>query len=268
MNRARKILIRLLGEKRYLALLANTFQQFYRRGWLGNDYQDIYFLRKFVREGDYCIDIGAHLGYYTMELSRLVKQKGRVFAIEPMSKFNQTLHGLLDSKKISNVTLYQLALGGRGEWVEMGIPQVDNVKKYGYARVKESSEFLQFVESEKVRNESGDRLFESIGRLDFIKCDVEGLEVSVFSDLQGTVKKHLPVLLCELGDLKDRIRLYEMLLPYQYGVYMLEQGLLHPLDIYSGTRPVSHNHYFIPAARLSGWKNLIVGTHPSLPGKD
>ena len=70
MSRIRKMLLYSLGEKRYLRLLAGSFQQLYKTGRLGVDYQDIYFLKNLVRPGDYCIDIGAHLGYFTIELSR------------------------------------------------------------------------------------------------------------------------------------------------------------------------------------------------------
>ncbi|HEY1214671.1 MAG TPA: hypothetical protein VGE93_13655, partial [Bryobacteraceae bacterium] len=58
----RKILLSTLGEKKYLSLLSNAFQWLYPTGMLGKEYQDIYFLKKFIRPGDGCIDIGAHLG--------------------------------------------------------------------------------------------------------------------------------------------------------------------------------------------------------------
>ncbi len=247
MNSLRKILLSLLGEKRYLSLLAFSFQQLYKTGKLGDDYQDIYFLKQIIREGDICADIGAHLGYYTVELSRLVKSSGRVFAVEPMSKFHDTLQNLLKKKNINNVQLYQLALGGKTEYVEMGIPKVNNVKKFAYARVMQQSG-LQFVESEKVKNESGDHLFENLPRLDFIKCDVEGLEVPVFMSMMKTIAKHQPVILCELFDKNERIKLFEMLSPLGYRVYYLQNKTMHALDVYGDIKPISHNHYFIPAS--------------------
>ena len=38
----------------------------------------------FVKPGDWVIDIGANVGYYTWRLAHLVGQHGRVLAIEPM----------------------------------------------------------------------------------------------------------------------------------------------------------------------------------------
>jgi FkbM family methyltransferase len=250
MSRIRKMLLYSLGEKRYLRLLANSFQTLYKTGRLGVDYQDIYFLKNLVRKGDQCIDIGAHLGYFTLELGRLAGNNGHVYAIEPMSKFFRTLKGMVENKGLMNITLYQYAMGGDTDFVEMGIPRVNNVKKFAYARVIRSSTFLEYVESEQVKNVYGDELFRFLPRVDFIKCDVEGLEIAVFRSFIDIIRKHQPVILCELGDLQERKRLLDMLSPFSYRIYYLENKKLKPLDPETDVRPVSHNHYFIPQNRL------------------
>ncbi len=253
----RKVLLAVLGEKRYLHLLANGFQQIYRAKRLGRDYDDIYFLKKFIREGDWCIDIGAHLGYFSLELSRLVKGEGKVFAVEPMSKFNTVLERLLVRYKIHNVTVYPVALGGKGEYVEMGIPRVDNRKRFAHARVMESSPGLQYVESEKVTNKSGDELFGNLKRLDFIKCDVEGLEYPVFLSMMETLKTQLPLLLCEFFDSNERIKLYELLQPLGYRLYKLDNEKWHAIDVYGEANMISQNNYFIPAAHRQRLAHLF-----------
>ena len=251
MSRIRKLLLYSLGEKRYLRLLAGSFQKLYKTGRLGVDYQDIYFLKNMVRPGDYCIDIGAHLGYFTMELSRLAGNNGHVYAIEPMSKFFNTLKAIVENKKLENTTLYQVAMGGDEEFVEMGIPKVNNVKKFAYARVKNAHTYLEYVESEKVKNAHGDELFRNLPRVDFIKCDVEGLELPVFQSFLEILRKQQPILLCELG-VPERKSLMDLLAPFSYKLFYLENKKLRPLETDSPVRPVSHNHYFIPQSRLQG----------------
>lgn len=258
MNRIKQTLLSVLGEKKYLSLLANSFQKVYKAGLPGKDYQDIYFLKEIIKEGNYCIDIGAHLGYYTCELSRLVKSSGKVFAIEPMSKFHSTLKNLLKGKNIRNVELFQVALGGDGEYVEMGIPKVNNIKKFAYARVMKTSTHLEYIESEKIKNESGDYLFKDLPRLDYIKCDVEGLEVPVFASMLEVLEKHHPLLLCELADQNERIKFYEMIMHLGYHAYALENKKLYLLDVYSNKKPISHNHYFVPQQHEKRLKHLIA----------
>jgi FkbM family methyltransferase len=257
MSGFRKMLLFSLGEKRYLRLLASSFQRLYKTGRLGVDYQDIYFLKNLVRPGDFCIDIGAHLGYFTIELSRLCGDKGQVYAIEPMSKFYNTLREITDRKKLKNITLYHYAMGGDSAFVEMGIPRVNNVKKFAYARIMRSSTFLEYVESEKVKNASGDELFLELPRVDFIKCDVEGVELSVLQSFREVISKHHPVVLCELSDPKDRKHLLDLLSPYSYGLYYLENKNLKALQVDSPVNPVSHNHYFIPSNRLQKIAHLF-----------
>lgn len=258
MSRIRKMLLFSLGEKRYLRLLANSFQQLYKTRRLGVDYQDVYFLKNLVKPGFHCIDIGAHLGYFTIELSRLAGTNGHVYAIEPMSKFFNTLKTLVEKKELKNITLYQYAMGGETGYVEMGIPRLNNVKKYAYARVKSTHATLDYVESEKVKNVYGDELFRYLPSVDFIKCDVEGLELSVFQSFIEIIRKHQPILLCELGDPQDRKRLLDLLSPFDYRLYYLENRKLKALETESPIRPVSHNHYFIPASRLHTLAGLIL----------
>jgi FkbM family methyltransferase len=257
MSRIRKMLLNSLGEKRYLHLLASSFQTLYKTGRLGIDYQDVYFLKNLIGPGDFCVDIGAHLGYFTFELSRLAGPGGHVYAIEPMSKFFNTIKNIAAHKKLKNITLLQNAMGAETEWVEMGIPQLNNVKKFAYARVKSTHSYLDYVESEKVKNLSGDEFFLSIPRLDFIKCDVEGLEVSVFETFLGSIGKFKPIILCELEDAKKRKTLLDLFSPFGYALYYLENKKLKAISAESSVDPVSHNYYFIPEGRLQNLLALI-----------
>jgi FkbM family methyltransferase len=251
MSFVRKLLLSSLGEKRYLRLLAASFQQLYKTGRLGVDYQDIYFLKRLIRPGDCCIDIGAHLGYFTFEMARLAGPDGHVYAIEPMTKFYTTLKDLIEKRRARNITLEQYAMGAESEWVEMGIPRVNKVKKFAYARAVEYNNFMEYAESEKVRNIRGDEHFGGLPRLDFIKCDVEGLELAVFGSFRSLIEKHRPLILCELGDPRDRRRLLDLLKDQHYAIYYLRNKRLMPIEPDSPVKPVSHNHYFIPKEKMA-----------------
>jgi FkbM family methyltransferase len=251
------VLLRILGEKKYLSLLANSYQRLYRAGLLGKEYRDVYFLRDIIRKGDYCIDIGAHLGYFTLPLSRLAGKEGRVFAVEPMTAFYNTLQRLLQKKQADNVTLYQVALGGEGDFVEMGVPHTGAGKHFAYARVTAGNSHFTFHETERVRNESGDHLFAGLPRVDYIKCDVEGLEYQVFRSMIETVRIHQPVLLCEIIQREQRISLFELLQPFGYRVYILDNDRLSPIDVYAEGPVFSQNDYFIPPRHLERLRHLI-----------
>jgi hypothetical protein len=109
---------------------------------------------------------------------------------------------------------------------------------------------LEYVESEKVKNVYGDELFRNLSRVDFIKCDVEGLELPVFQSFLEVIRKHRPIILCELGDPVERKRLLDLLGEFGYALYYLDNKKLKQLDPESAIRPVSHNHYYIPQIRI------------------
>ena len=257
MKKVKLVLLKLLGEQKYLFFVASSFQRLYVTGRLGMEYQDIYFLKKFVQSGDTCIDIGAHLGYYTFELSRLVGKEGKVVAIEPVSKFHKVLSKMISARKIQNIELHKVALGGEGKVVEIGIPMVNKQKKFGYARIRELSQDLEYVESETVPNVKGDELFAPLERIDFIKCDVEGAEVGVFKSMPRLISIHKPALLLELADKNERIKMMQLLSNDGYQAYHLRNKLLKRIDVHSNEKAISHNHYFIPASRLNHFKHLI-----------
>lgn len=118
---------------------------------------------------------------------------------------------------------------------------------------------MEYDESEKVKNVSGDELLAGLQQLDFIKCDVEGAEVPVFTSMLNVLQQHKPVLLCELADKNELIKMYDMLRPLTYEPYILKNGRLHRISVQSGEQAISHNYYFIPAARVSRHKPVIAG---------
>jgi FkbM family methyltransferase len=258
MKRIKLLLLKLLGEEKYLSFVAASYQRLFPTGRLGEVYQDVYFLKKFIRNGDTCIDIGAHLGYYTFELSRLVGNEGSVVAIEPVGKFVNVLKKLIASRKIKNIELLKTALGGEGKVVEIGIPIIDNQKRFGYARIREISQEMEYAETETVPNAKGDELFASLKRIDFIKCDVEGAEVAVFKSMPQVISRHRPILLLELGDKNSRVIMKQLLSDCGYEVYHLRNNMLKRIDVHSDERAVSHNHYFIPSSRLDRFQHLLT----------
>lgn len=251
------LLLKILGEKKYLFFVSSAFQQLYKTGKLGKLYQDIYFLKNIISKGDYVADIGAHLGYYTFELSRLTGNTGKVIAIEPVTKFHNVIQKKSQTEKYSNIELHKVAIGGKGEFVEIGIPLINNQKRYGHSRLKEIHESFDYAETEKVPNIIGDEFFKALPRLDFIKCDIEEAEVLAFTSMLTIIEKNHPIILCELGDKEERIKMYKMLLPLGYSPYILKDSKLHAINISSDEVAISFNYYFITTDKIEKLKDVI-----------
>ncbi|TDX00255.1 FkbM family methyltransferase [Dinghuibacter silviterrae] len=252
------ILIQVLGERRYLQTLCSSFQRFLRLGWLNKSfYRDVYFLKEYIRPGDTCIDIGAHLGYYSFELCRLSGETGAVYAVEPISKFNSVIERYMRRHAYPTLRLFKVALGGDGGTVAMGIPQVGARKRFAYAKIIEKSDAFDFVETEQVRNEDPNELFGHLPKIDFIKCDVEGFEVRLFAKMQPTVARYRPMIVCELNAVTDRADMARMLEPLGYACYFLEGWKWRKIDAYGPTTYFPHNYYYLTAEHIKAHKELV-----------
>jgi len=70
---------------------------------------------KYVR----ILDIGAHDGWYTLFLARLMGDRGKIFAIEPSEKIFSILKHNVELNAQTNVVLYMIPLSDKHEAVDM-----------------------------------------------------------------------------------------------------------------------------------------------------
>ncbi len=149
--------------------------------------------RAIVKAGDTVFDIGANLGFHLVLLSHLVGPRGKVFAFEPNPLLRRNL--ALTVSHLSNTTLYPCALSD--EKGEMTFFISEDHMKSSLGEWLKDSEITQQV---KCQTRCMDELVDA-GELpvpDFIKCDVEGAELKVFTGAQKTLNRtDAPVILFE-----------------------------------------------------------------------
>lgn len=165
-------------------------------------------LRRVVRRGDVCLDVGAALGVYTVVLSRLVGESGEVHSVEPVSFAHPVLSALLRPRQGPNIRRHALALGGSpGEGV-IRVPLRGGGPVTGrsflstdHCDLGANREFDEHVDV-VVRTDTLDGFCSSraLDRLDFIKADVEGAELMVLQGGAETIKRCRPALLLEVED--------------------------------------------------------------------
>ncbi len=88
----------------------NDFRM-YHLGSLDQENQDYFnVLKQNIHTGDTVVDIGANIGYYTLLMSNLVGNGGKVFAFEPEPKNFEILQKNLELNQIKNVIVEQKAV--------------------------------------------------------------------------------------------------------------------------------------------------------------
>jgi hypothetical protein len=74
-----------------------------------------------LHPGANVMDVGAHIGAFTLDASRAVGEAGRVFAIEPLSQSFRLLQMNLEANKIKNVVTFHMAAGNHNSNVVLNV---------------------------------------------------------------------------------------------------------------------------------------------------
>ncbi len=153
-------------------------------------------------EGDVFLDVGSHIGQFTVPVSRAVGERGLVIAVEPEDNACRELERNLRLNVASNVRILRVALGDQsGEallaWSGGSCPSL----LHGPVKTGETlstSPFDSSTGSQAVTLEVGDEVMER-ERLPIpkaVKIDVEGYEYHVLCGLARTLRSPSCKLLC------------------------------------------------------------------------
>jgi FkbM family methyltransferase len=166
---------------------------------------DFYRLSEWVSIGDWVIDIGANIGYYTVELAQLVGNKGRVFAFEPVLQTFELLAANVSRLNLENVTLFNLAASENIGRAGINIPKFDTgLDNYYRASLTENCSCRQVfcIPINSVKFPVPIKL---------VKIDVEGHELQTLKGMSGLLKNDRPLLIVE-GDsaaVEDYLKIYD-----------------------------------------------------------
>lgn len=155
-------------------------------------------LRKIIKPGDICWDIGANIGFYTCLLASRVEENGAVIAFEPASRTCGYLHENVSLNQFTNVTVVNKGLGDTQEQRHL---------HYSEAGLAEGTASLKYVHgraaSERVTLDTIDNLLRELPAPNFVKIDVEGYQLEVLRGGEHLLKTHAPLLIAELKDVGE-----------------------------------------------------------------
>jgi FkbM family methyltransferase len=162
---------------------------------------DVEPIKCFIRPGDSAIDLGANIGWYTTVLSRLVGERGKVYAVEPIPETFTLLSSVIEKLGLTNVTLFNCAVSDSNGSAVMEVPK----HEYGGANF-----YMAHIVSGKGSELSLDKFEVPLRPLDslipgelskgvtFVKCDVEGHELAVLKGASHFFEKVKPAMMIEV----------------------------------------------------------------------
>lgn len=178
--------------------------------------------RALLREGDVCVDAGAHIGYFTLMASRLVGRSGHVYALEPERETYSSLLTNLELNSATNVSALCVGAGSEDRLEPFFPSPLGNTgsaafrHRWGDVRADQPT-----PRQAPVRTISSLVPVDELPRLRLVKIDVEGYELEALRGVAAVFESgHRPSLIVEihgkvgrgagpwLADLRSRYSLF------------------------------------------------------------
>ena len=159
--------------------------------------EEIRFVRSLLKPDDTAIDVGAHIGFFTMHMAAAVGPSGRVYAFEPSDANADLLErSVMENRFGDRVVFERTAVGAAPGTATLTFP-VETLNSGGAYVLREGTAPLTGNLVKTVPMIALDAL--DIRRpVRLIKMDVEGAEPQVVCGAERLLKEDRPVILSEL----------------------------------------------------------------------
>ena len=248
MGTIKKILYLLLSQNTYFRLLHRGFYVLFDLGILRNDpkFKYHYMVKKVIEPSFTVIDIGANLGYFSRNFARLAK-KGKLISVEPVPQFYSVLSYFM--KKYPNTVVYNVALGNEAGSVTMVMPETNGMVRTGLPHISKSEEDLANFKTQEVKIIKGTELFKDCEKIDYIKCDIEGYELTVFEEIKPVLEKHQPYVQLEISTENT-----SKLLALMHGLQYTQFGISNFEFVREmGAQKEEGDYFFVPESKLASF---------------
>lgn len=140
-------------------------------------------VQKMIRKGDVVIDLGAHIGYYTLLFANLVGKTGRVIAFEPEPTNYELLEKNLKINGYKNVVLVNKAVSSKTGKNRLYLDEFNTAGNTLF-KLKEDQASIE------IDSISLDDYFKDYGgKINFVKMDIEGEEPEAIKGMCSILRR-------------------------------------------------------------------------------
>lgn len=154
-------------------------------------------LRTILQDNDIFFDVGAYIGWYSLNASQKVGKKGKVFAFEPNPSVAKLLEANCRRNKFNNIIIQKVALSDSNGYQDFWMGGEDML---GSLKKENTSRFSKKIKSIRVKINTLDTFFKErkIKKIRLIKIDAEGSDLQVIKGARSILKKFSPYLIIEV----------------------------------------------------------------------
>lgn len=223
-------------------------------------------VKQIVKPGMVVLDIGAHVGYYSRLLAKLVRASGKVIAFEPNPETFQLL--TKNMARFRNVTCLEVAAvdeemtltlyDGQLETGMSGLCDLEDYRQWTKQlstefapRAKQGYPFRSFT----VKGRPVDQCLAEMGitSVDFVKMDIEGAEMKALKGMKGCLSSSPNLVM--VMEFNPRLLQAFGVSPREVIDILKSYGFTHIEAICETTKPID-----LAADEFDEWtRNLIAG---------
>lgn len=153
-----------------------------------HDEEEAIMVKNNIKRDEIVVDLGAHIGYYTLMMAKLVGQNGKVFAFEPEPRNLKLLYKNIEVNSYKNIEVVPKAVSDIDGECTLFVGQ----ESFGANKIfKPKKTDTQEFEEIKTRTIRLDDYFEELGflkKISFIKMDIEGSEVRALQGMKNILE--------------------------------------------------------------------------------
>lgn len=167
----------------------------------GYELQTILAMKRYLKEGDTFIDVGANIGYLSAIAMGIVGKSGQVHSFEPVPEYFQRLKKILGANKEHHMVANRCAVGDEERTASIAVTSLPNIGWNTMVPGFMSQETIkQTVEVPTCRLDRYIRE-KALRRISLIKIDTEGFEFPVLKGLSGYFEetRDRPRIICEIA---------------------------------------------------------------------
>ena len=207
-------------------------------------------IARLMRRGDFALDIGANVGYFSLLLASLASPKGHVFAFEPIPIVAEDLRRNIGLNEPICITVTQAAVCNQnGEQTIYEGPSDHR----GISSLRSIENASQVLKVQGIRLDDHKPEFP---HLRLVKIDVEGAEQVALEGMAELVEQYQPFIVIEFTDsfLRNFGHSTQSLAGWfeqrGYTLYQITSDGLQLLEFDKGTLPFQYNVLCVPKTGL------------------
>jgi FkbM family methyltransferase len=136
-------------------------------------------MQKFIRPDDIILELGANIGYYVLLESKVLSDKGYIYAVEPAPENVRLLKKNIELNGVKNIEVFDMAISDSKGTARLYMGGACNLHS-----LINSGQDAQYVE---VQTDTVDGFLRGKKPVTFLRMDIEGYETQVIEGMEKTL---------------------------------------------------------------------------------